>query len=86
MIFFMVKIANFYMLNVKSDLLAKDEIIKDESITDNKFDVKVASYNNNNPKNNHDEPSKYTKVLVKDPYNNRNIILKMTKKQKGVYV
>ncbi len=74
------------MLNVKSDLLAKDEIIKDESITDNKFDVKVASYNNNNPKNNHDEPSKYTKVLVKDPYNNRNIILKMTKKQKGVYV
>jgi len=86
MIFFMVKIANFYMLNVKSDLLAKDEVIKDENITDNKFDVKVASYNNNNPKNNHDEPSKYTKVLVKDPYNNRNIILKMTKKQKGVYV
>jgi hypothetical protein len=29
---------------------------------------------------------KYVKVLVEDPYNNRGIILRMTKKQKGVYV
>jgi hypothetical protein len=29
---------------------------------------------------------KYVKVFIKDPYNNRDIILKVTNKQKGVYV
>lgn len=30
--------------------------------------------------------NKYVKVLVEDLYNNRKIILNVTKKQKGVYV
>ena len=29
---------------------------------------------------------KYTKIIVKNPYNNRDTILKITKKQKGVYI
>ena len=28
----------------------------------------------------------YVKVFIKDPYNNRDMILKITKRQKGVYV
>ena len=29
---------------------------------------------------------KYVKILVKDPYNNRDIILNVTKKQKGLFL
>lgn len=29
---------------------------------------------------------KYVKVLVDDPFNKRDIIFKLTKKQKGIYV
>lgn len=29
---------------------------------------------------------KYTKVIIEDPYNNRDIILRITKRQKGVYI
>ena len=39
---------------------------------------------NNDPEDN--KPFKYTKVFIKDPYNNRDTILRMTKRQKGVYV
>ena len=45
--------------------------------------------NNNNPFPPEQNPKgniKYTKVLVEDPINNRNIILKLAKKQKGAYV
>ena len=45
--------------------------------------------NNHNKKNSVASDAKkhnYVKVLVDDPYNNRDIILKVTKKQKGVYV
>ena len=41
--------------------------------------------NNKNP-NEDDKKHTYIKVLVDDPFNNRGIILKVTKKQKGVYV
>ena len=43
---------------------------------------------NNGPGPDDNEPfkDKYTKVLIKDPYNNRDTVLKLTKKQKGVYV
>lgn len=47
---------------------------------DNNDDGDFVGQNNNNPKH------KYVKVLVNDPFNNRDIILKVTKKQKGVYV
>lgn len=52
--------------------------------------LKIESVSNNNPKRNNDDNSnntlKYTKVVVENPYNNRDIILKITKKQKGVYI
>jgi hypothetical protein len=43
---------------------------------------------NNNPHNKENDGKKhnYVKVLVDAPYDNRDIILKVTKKQKGVYV
>jgi hypothetical protein len=31
-------------------------------------------------------PFSYDKIIVKDPFNNRNIIAKVAKKQKGVYI
>jgi hypothetical protein len=35
--------------------------------------------------NSQDPKQKYVKILVNDPFNNRDLILKVTKKQKGVY-
>jgi cytochrome c oxidase subunit 1 len=79
MIFFMVK-TNANKLNVISDLLI-DSIVMDKSAI--VIGNKNSKFNNNKtfkPNN------RYIKVLVEDPYNNRDIILKVTKKQKGVYV
>jgi hypothetical protein len=54
------------------------------------YDIKIGSDNNKNFKPNSPQggkgQDKYVKILVEDPYNNRDIILKMTKKQKGVYI
>lgn len=36
--------------------------------------------------NNEDKIPKYIKVFVKNPFNNRNVILKVAKNQKGIYV
>ena len=48
----------------------------------------IGNNNNNNDDNeNSSNPKyKYVKVLVNNPFNNRDIILKVTKKQKGVYI
>lgn len=49
----------------------------------------IIGKNNNNNDDNKNSPNpkyKYVKVLVNDPFNNRDIILKVTKKQKGVYI
>ena len=90
MIFFMVKSTKIYMLNIKSYLLTDKKIPKNKDIVDNNFDVKIVGNNNSNFKNNSydedKEPYKFIKILVENPYNNRDLILKMTKKQKGVYV
>src|SRR3954467_2146323 len=40
--------------------------------------------NDNNPQENGNEKHNYVKVLVDDPFNNRDIILKITKKQKDI--
>lgn len=49
------------------------------------YDIKAG--NDNNTDNKDFKPKeKYVKILVEDPYNNRDIILQVTKKQKGVYV
>lgn len=54
------------------------------------YDIKIGNGNNKDFKPNSPQggkgQDKYVKILVEDPYNNRDIILKITKKQKGVYV
>ena len=46
----------------------------------------ISINNDNNPNSLNDKGPKYTKVYIKDPFNNRKEILKLTKGQKGVYV
>ena len=46
----------------------------------------ITDDNNNNNNNNNDEVPKYTKVFIENPFNNRKVILKVAKNQKGVYV
>ena len=81
MIFFMVKVYE-NMSNIKSESLSAN--------TDNDFDLKIGNddngHNNNDHENNKNFKHKYVKVFIKDPYNNRDAILKITKTQKGVYV
>lgn len=56
-------------------------------ITGNKNDGNKndGNYNDKN-KNYNKSKHKYVKVLVCDTFNNRDIILKVTKKQRGIYV
>lgn len=70
MIFFMVKLK---MLNLRSYSLFN-------KINTEYSDILIDGGNNKNSK------YKYTKILVYDPFNNRDIILKITKRQKGVYI
>lgn len=84
MIFFMVD-KNFYMLYIKSEpsLITKevnnDNYDEDEVIIGN-------GNNNNSDENSNESKHKYVKVLVKDPFNNRDLILRVSKKQKGIYL
>jgi len=75
------------MLNMKSQPLLHTEMVNNKNILGNN--------NNNNDNDNNNDGSdknlkkykhKYVKILVDDPFNNRDIILRVTKKQKGVYV
>ena len=95
MIFFMVKL-NAKMLNEKiypSARLPYRWYSTDMSLKD--YDIKIGNDNNNDKYNIDFIPSrpgeshgqdKCVKILVEDPYNNRDIILKITQKQKGVYI
>lgn len=78
MIFFMVK-KNANMLNVKSKLSSFFSTIASN------HEVTIGD-DNNSDKDNKNFNLKYVKVLVNDPYSNRDLILKLTKKQKGVYL
>lgn len=84
MIFFMVE-KKFFILNIKSQLSLDIGIVNN---SDNNEVVITGNNNNNNDGNKNSQKSKhkYVKVLVDDPFNNRGIILNVTKKQKGVYV
>lgn len=62
----------------------KENIVKISN--DNNKEVFIGNNKNQDKKNSNDSKHKYIKVLVNDPFNNRDIILKVTKKQKGVYV
>lgn len=84
MLFFMVK-KNFNLLDINLNLLLAHACGKTKMVNDNNNFVIIGNNNNNNngdkkPKHN------YVKVLVEDPFNNRDIILKVAKKQKGVYL
>ena len=69
-----------YTLQVKSESFSVNEVIAENSL-----DLKIDN-DNNGVKDNKNFKHKYTKVFVKNPYNNRDTILKLTKKQRGVYV
>jgi hypothetical protein len=80
MIFFLVN--NVHMLDIFSVL----------SVKNYHTDIKINCDNNKNssfnldPKESPDTLLNYTKIEIEDPYNNRDIILKISKKQKGVYI
>lgn len=83
MIFFMVEI-NASMLNVKSNLSSSLPCRKySTGNTVDDFDIKVGASTDDNKSNEKFKP-KYVKILVEDPYNNRDIILNITKKPKGI--
>jgi heme/copper-type cytochrome/quinol oxidase subunit 1 len=77
MIFFMVKF-NAYMFNTSKSLL--------ENTKTNDNDNIMIENDNKNNKEKINNKFKYIKIIVENPYNNRNTILKVTKKQKGVYI
>lgn len=83
MIFFMVKkyfilklqpITFFNKVNSDNNNSPLSESNNDNNIEDNQ------------PQKNSNKKYNYVKVLVDDPFNNRDIILKVTKKQKGIYI
>ena len=65
----------FYNINLCNNYLKNHIIITD-----------VNNNNNNKHNKDEDEKPKYTKVFVENPYENRKVLLKITKDQKGVYV
>jgi hypothetical protein len=73
------------MLNMKPQLSLYANMVIEDNHGPDSPDVKISknnNYNDGDKKFKH----KYVKVLVKDPFNNRDLILKLTKKQKGVYL
>ena len=80
MIFFMVKI-NANMLNTIPNM---SSTLYHTNI-EGSYDIKAGNDNNTDDKD-FKPKEKYVKILVEDPYNNRDIILQVTKKQKGVYL
>lgn len=76
MIFFMVK-KNF-LFNFNSQSCVQNGKVKN----DNNL---IIITSNNNSESNKEPKGKYVKIVVNDPYNNRDIILKVSKKQKGVF-
>lgn len=98
MIFFMVKKINIFNYkfesfcvsssSIKQDNEDKEKTIKINNDNNNNLIIgcSVEDSNNKNNKNFQEPKNKYIKILVNDPFNNRDIILKVTKKQKGVYV
>ena len=77
MIFFMVNF-NAYMFNKSKLFLVNTKTNNDDNI--------IIENNNKNEKEKRNDKFRYIKIIVENPYNNRDIILKVTKKQKGVYI
>jgi cytochrome c oxidase subunit 1 len=86
MIFFMVK--KYFLLHSYFTFF-RELNNNNDSPSLSECDINKNGYkpdNEDNNKNDSGKIHKYVKVLVDDPYNNRDIILKVTKKQKGVYI
>ena len=77
MIFFMVNKWRLFNLKFKSNYTLCNNQDNYIYITDN---------NNNNNNGDNKEIPKYTKIYIENPFNNRDLILKVSKNQKGVYV
>ena len=77
MIFFMVK--NSFIFNIVSRNFLHNKY------TDNN-NLSLKDSNNKNNNNNNDNKYNYVKVIIEDPFNNRDVILGATKGKKGVYV
>ena len=77
MIFFMVKF-NAYMFNTSKSLSANTKTNDNDNI--------MIENDNKKKKEKRNNKFKYIKIIVENPYNNRDTILKVTKKQKGVYI
>lgn len=93
MIFFMVE--NLYIFKFKSQFACAFSSVTPLSVgkvkigkinEDRNNALTIGNNNNQDNKDPENSKDKYVKVLVHDPFNNRDIILKVTKKQKGVYV
>lgn len=85
MIFFMVK--KYFLLNSHFTLFKVANNNDDSTL--NELDNNHNNFDNKNPENNKNQNNKnhnYVKILIDDPYNNRDIILKVTKRQKGIYI
>lgn len=76
MIFFMVEKKN-NIFNFKS--LSSLNLERGDS---NNIDISITGNNNNGNKNSKDFEPNFVKILVNDPFNNRDIILKVCKKKK----
>lgn len=77
----MVKFNAYMFNNYKSWLISVNN-----EINDNNNMIITNNNNDNKEKDKENNKFKYTKIIVKNPYNNRDTILKFTKKQKGVYI
>ena len=93
MIFFMVE--KYFILKSQSFNLFNKVNDNNKSLLSEDNNNSPLSKDNNNHKynddnnqfeNNNEKKINYVKVLVDDPFNNRDIILKVTKKQKGIYI
>lgn len=90
MIFFMVNKRRLSNRNFHTSTLLCNNISNDVQITYNNNNNNDNKDNNNNDNNNNDNNNKnvplMTKIFIEDAINNRKAILKISKKQKGVYV
>jgi hypothetical protein len=77
-----------FIFNLKSQ-----PYLKTDKVDSDNNNILIIGNNNNDgvlcsssKKNSNDPKYKFVKILVNDPFNNRDIILKVTKKQRGVYI
>lgn len=84
MIFFMINLRRLFNSNFHSNSI----VLASAAASDIQNNIKITnSYNNNHNNDNNDNGTPqmaYTKIFIENPFNNRNVLLKVTKNQKGV--